>query len=353
MPLIKAIDDAKKSVEIAIFRFDRSELEKALARAAGRGVFVHALIAYTNRGGERSLRKLEARLLAAGVTVARTADDLARYHYKFMIIDRAELHLFGFNYTFLDMEHSRSFGVATTNRRIVQESVKLFEADTKRQAYVPGMSTLVVSPVNARRQLAAFIKRARKELLIYDPEVSDPGMSRILEERAAAGVDVRIIGKLKRQGPGLNARKLGHMRLHTRVIVRDGDHAFIGSQSLRELELEKRRELGLIFQDRKAVKGILKTFEEDWRMAETYATDEAGQLTPRASKVAKKVAKAVAKDLPPIAPVLEVVVKEVSGSANLSIDTQEVEETVKEAVKEAVREAVKDAVENMAVPNVQ
>src|SRR5205807_4220874 len=176
MPLIKAINSAKKSIEIAIFRFDRGEIEQALARAAGRGVFVHALIAYTNRGGERNLRKLEARMLAAGITVARTADDLARYHYKFMIIDRTELHLLAFNYTFLDIEHSRSFGVITAHRRVVQEAVKLFEADTKRQPYTPGLPSLVVSPVNARKQLSAFLKGARKELLIYDPEVSDPGM---------------------------------------------------------------------------------------------------------------------------------------------------------------------------------
>ena len=61
-PLVDAINGAKSRVEIAIFRFDRAEIEKALADAAARGVFVHALIAYTNRGGERNLRKLEMRL---------------------------------------------------------------------------------------------------------------------------------------------------------------------------------------------------------------------------------------------------------------------------------------------------
>ena len=72
--LLKGINSAKRSVEIVIFRFDRREIEKAITKAAGRGVFVHALIAYTNRGGEKNLRKLELRLLAEGVTVARTAD---------------------------------------------------------------------------------------------------------------------------------------------------------------------------------------------------------------------------------------------------------------------------------------
>src|SRR6202023_1933797 len=120
-------------IEIVIFRFDRIEIEKALATAVSRGVFVHALIAYTNRGGEKNLRELELRLLAAGVTVARTADDLVRYHGKMMIVDRRELYLLAFNFTFLDIEHSRSFGLITTNRKVVHEAVKLFEADTKRQ----------------------------------------------------------------------------------------------------------------------------------------------------------------------------------------------------------------------------
>ena len=98
-PLVQAINNAKSRVEIAIFRFDRKEIEVALGNAVARGVFVHALIAYTNRGGEKNLRKLEMRLLAEGVTVARTANDLARYHGKMMIIDRRELYLLAFNFT--------------------------------------------------------------------------------------------------------------------------------------------------------------------------------------------------------------------------------------------------------------
>src|ERR1700759_3169155 len=94
-PLVKAINAAKKSVEIVVFRFDRWEIEKALASAVSRGVHVHALIAYTNRGGERGLRELELRVLGAGVTVARTADDLLRYHGKLMIVDRRELFVLG------------------------------------------------------------------------------------------------------------------------------------------------------------------------------------------------------------------------------------------------------------------
>ena len=111
-PLVQAVRNAKKTVDIVIFRFDRVELEKALEAAVARGVVVRALIAHTNRGGEKLLRKLELRLLDAGVTVSRTADDLPRYHGKMMLIDDT-LHVLGFNYTKLDIEKSRSFGIVT------------------------------------------------------------------------------------------------------------------------------------------------------------------------------------------------------------------------------------------------
>ena len=352
-PLVKAINSAKNRIEIVIFRFDRGEIEKALVNAVSRGVFVHALIAYTNRGGEKNLRKLEMRLLGEGVTVARTADDLARYHGKMLIIDRRELYLLAFNFTYLDIDHSRSFGLVSGQKKIVAEAVKLFEADTKRQPYSPGEPNFVVSPVNARKQLARFLKGARKQLIIYDPEISDPEMIRILEERAKAGVDIKIIGRLTRKTAKVQVHRLPLMRLHTRTIVRDGIQAFIGSQSLRELELSARREVGIVFRNRKLVAQIMKTFMEDWQSVGQPVDEKADRPTAEpVIRVAKKVAKAVTKELPPVAPVVEVVVKElVGGGTNIEIDPKHVEETVKDAVKEAVKDAVRDVMEVVAEQN--
>ncbi len=67
--------------------------------------------------------------------MSRTADDLVRYHGKMMILDGRILHVYGFNFTALDIGKSRSFGVITTNKRLVQEAAKLFEADFNRQTY--------------------------------------------------------------------------------------------------------------------------------------------------------------------------------------------------------------------------
>jgi cardiolipin synthase len=263
-PILKAIKRASRSLDLIIFRFDLKPVEKALEAAVERGVLVRALIAHTNSGGEKRLRQVEQRMLDAGVTVTRTADDLVRYHGKIMIVDRSALHVYGFNYTGLDLK-SRSFGLVCRDRRYVQEALRLFEADLAKQDFEPTSDALVVSPENAREQLATFIKRAKRQLCIWDPKVSDPQMIRLLQQRAKAGVDVRIIGKLaKRGGDAIRAAKFAGKRLHVRAIIRDGDTAFVGSQSLRALELDGRREVGLITKDQKVVKKLLDVFEADW-----------------------------------------------------------------------------------------
>jgi phosphatidylserine/phosphatidylglycerophosphate/cardiolipin synthase-like enzyme len=263
-PVVSAVTGAKKSIDIGIFRLDRGDVARALRAAAERGVAVQALIAHTNRGGDRRLRKLEQDLLEKGASVRRTDDDLRRYHDKIMIVDRATLYVLGFNYTAADVNKSRSFGIVTRKRELVREALKLFEADSLRQPYTAGPKAFIVSPVNARERLAALLQGARRQLLIYDPKLTDSRMIRILKERMQAGVEVRILGHLGKRGAGLRAEKLPGRRLHVRAIIRDGQHAFVGSQGLRKLELEQRREVGVIVDDQDVVARMMATFEDDW-----------------------------------------------------------------------------------------
>jgi cardiolipin synthase len=267
-PVVTAIKQARKSIDVLIFRLDRMEIARALEHAVARGVKVRALTAHQNRGGTKSLRKLELELLQGGVTVSRTADDLVRYHGKMMIVDSQILHIYGFNFTALDMEKSRSFGVITKNKQLVCEAMKLFEADFERQAYKPANERFVVSPENARDRLAAFLKGARHELLIYDPNVCDDAMLRIVTERIRAGVKVKIIGSVETKW-NVKSEPYPGKRLHVRAIVRDGTRAFVGSQSLRRLELEKRREVGVIITDERVVRVLRQTFELDWSKTES------------------------------------------------------------------------------------
>jgi phosphatidylserine/phosphatidylglycerophosphate/cardiolipin synthase-like enzyme len=244
-PVLKAIRKARRSINVHIFRLDHRGIEKALAAAVARGVEVRTLIAHTNTRGEKGLRKLEQRLLELGATVSRTADDLARYHGKTMIVDGTWLFVFAFNFTRVDIDRSRSFGIATRKRALVREALRLFEADFHRKPYTGGAREFLVSPVNARERLAVFLKKAKTQLLVYDACLTDNAMIALLEDRAKAGVELRLIGKVEK-GHELRAEPFPGKRQHLRCIVRDGRAAFVGSQSLRKVELDARREIGVL-----------------------------------------------------------------------------------------------------------
>ncbi len=346
-PLLAGIKSAKKSIDILIFRIDWKELEIALKAAAGQGVAVRALIAHTNRGGESKLRALETRFLEAGITVGRTADDLIRYHGKMMIVDRRTLFLLSFNFVHLDIDHSRGFGVVTKNVKIVQEAEKLFEADLKRKTYKAGLNTLVVSPANARKEISAFIKQARKQLWIYDPKIADRQIMRLLEDHAKAGLDIKIIGSIAARSANLPVTPLTSMRLHTRTIIRDGRQAFVGSQSLRQPELDLRREIGIIVRDSKAVKTLLETFEKDW--ISTGFDEARDAVKTNAATVPQPTAKAIralAKEMPPLKTTLKKAIKQaVTRAGKEAVAHGELKSTVKHAVKIAVKEAVKEMVQ--------
>jgi len=267
-PLLKAIQRAKKTVDIVIFRFDVDAIEKALTDAVGRGVVVRALIAHTNRGGASKLRKLESRLLKVGVTLSRTADDMVRYHGKLLIVDRKVAFVLGFNYTRQDIEKSRSLGLEARNPKVVRDILKIVDADHDRVDLKIKSTRVVVSPENARERLTAFIKRAKRELLIYDMNVSDDGMIALLKAKAEAGVKIRVLGGVEKKWEGelpWRVRPFKTMKLHVRCMIRDREAAFVGSQSLRKLELDERREVGLITKDRRTVGQIANVFVKDWK----------------------------------------------------------------------------------------
>jgi phosphatidylserine/phosphatidylglycerophosphate/cardiolipin synthase-like enzyme len=292
-PVVKAIKRAHNTIDIAIFRIDRDEIEKALAAAVQRGVRVRVLVAHTNRGGESRLRKLERRMLEAGVTVTRTGDEFLRYHGKYMIADDV-LYLFAFNMTTADTAKSRSFGVWTKDKSAVREALALFEADCTRQPFMPKRSPLVVSPETARDTLATFIKGARRQLLVYDVNIQDPDFVKLLKTQAAAGVDVRVIGKFKGSGDAIAVRPLKPLRLHARAIIRDASRAFVGSQSLRRPELNQRREVGVVITNGAVARKLRDIFEADW-------------LESAASKSEKKEDKKLIEAAiikPPVAPVV-------------------------------------------------
>lgn len=262
-PLLDAIDGARRTLDLYVFRLEDRRVGEALERAARRGVAVRALVAHTRRGGSAALRKLEARLRRMRIVVSRSDDDLQRYHGKMAIVDGRRLFVLGYNFTRRDMEQSRSFGLVLEDRRAVAEARRMYEADFEHRAYVPEHGKLVISPFNSRAVLARLIQQARRQLLIYDKRLSDEFMLRLIAKQARAGVDVRVIGAMERRLKGVAVATFPG-RLHVRAIIQDGRRLFVGSQSLRREELDSRREIGAVVSTATEVRRALRVFQKDW-----------------------------------------------------------------------------------------
>jgi phosphatidylserine/phosphatidylglycerophosphate/cardiolipin synthase-like enzyme len=159
-------------------------------------------------------------------------------------------------------------------------------------------------------------------------------------------VEIKIIGRLGKKAATLNARRLEEIRLHTRTIIRDRKDAFVGSQSLRKLELDSRRELGLIVKERGVISKLVETFEKDWGANQAQAE----KAKPAAREKQKPLdTKKLAKKLDPLNESIKRAVKKVveeNGAKVIADD--ESKETLKQAVKKTVKQAFKEAVEETA-----
>jgi phosphatidylserine/phosphatidylglycerophosphate/cardiolipin synthase-like enzyme len=101
----------------------------------------------------------------------------------------------------------------------------------------------------------------------------------LIEQRARDGVEVRVIGRMEGASSHVRVAAPPRRRLHVRAIVQDGLRLFVGSQSLRRTELDKRREVGLLVSDRADVARAVEVFEADWE-----ATAEAQSPAPSAPR---------------------------------------------------------------------
>ena len=230
-----------------------------------RGVNVRALTAHTNRGGEKSLRKLELQLLEGGVTVSRTADDLVRYHGKMMIVDAACCTSTASTSPTLDIEQEPQLRRRSRRTsKLVQEAVKLFEADFNRQPYRRATSGLS----SARRTRASgsreFIKGARQAAADLRPAGRATTRCCSILASAREGRRRRADHREGRGEVAAQGEKFPGRRLHVRAIIRDGRGRSSAARASRKLELEKRREVGVIVDDRKVVDEMRAVFEVDW-----------------------------------------------------------------------------------------
>jgi phosphatidylserine/phosphatidylglycerophosphate/cardiolipin synthase-like enzyme len=269
-PVVDAIDSAKSTIKMTIFRMDDPIVLDALSSAVSRQVRVQALVAPASKGWTKRNKRLVDDLAKLGVEVRTpkaAKEKLKRYHYKVLTVDDTQSLILTFNPTQKNLHYARDFGLLVRDQRITTEINRLFDADWEGQSFRPADLPLVISPYNSRRKLIELLNSATRTIRILDAKIEDPEMVNMVANKARSGCDVKIIGResgFDEVVPNFHVRRLARYKLHAKCIVIDSSRFYLGSQNLREVSLDRRREVGIIIEDDVLARRIARIFDEDW-----------------------------------------------------------------------------------------
>lgn len=150
----------------------------------------------------------------------------------------------------------------------------LFRADWDRLPVALHDANLLISPSNARHKLLTMIAAARRELDVYEEEIADSGVERALIGAHKRRVRVRFLlawgaspkDALLLARSGVEVRELRSPYVHAKLVEVDGREAFVGSENLSAISLDRNRELGVLIRGPQLAR-MVQTFDADWQRA--------------------------------------------------------------------------------------
>jgi len=279
-PVVDAIESAKKSIWLEMYLMSDSKVIYALEDAANHGVDVRVMLE-PNPYGASPPTKVMDELQAAGAKVEDSDPSFALTHEKGMVIDGTTAFIMTSNfsraglggYSSYSSYNDRDYGIIDTNPQDVQTVATIFQADWNRSSVQISDPNLVVSPINSRTDLTTLLNSARSSIFIESEEMNDSGIEQVLTNAAQRGVKVEVIlpsgtsnnaGISAIQPGGVQVREDNVLYMHAKLIIIDGQKAFVGSENFSAQSLDQNRELGIVVADQSALQTLQQTFQQDW-----------------------------------------------------------------------------------------
>lgn len=273
-PVLEEIDAAKESIDLEVYLLSDEEVIAALERAHARGVHVRVMLEQHPFGGSGTTPAVFARLQQAGIDIRWTNPAFTFSHIKLFVVDRKTAVIMNQNLSGTSFTKNREFGAVSTRPDDVTAALAIFEADWTRGAE-PDPGPLVVSPTNARKQLVGLIDGTTRALDVYAEVMRDPAIMDALKRAAGRGVEVRLVMS-GREGDdnskeraalaaaGVQVHLVNRVYIHAKMLLADGERAYIGSQNFTATSLDQNRELGLILDDPVALSRLERNFANDF-----------------------------------------------------------------------------------------
>lgn len=280
-PVVAFIDGAKRTLDVAMYLLSDRSVVGALEAAPARGVKVRVMLEEHPYGTGPGNSSVANRLKAAGIAVAWSPTTFQLSHDKYAVADGKSALVGTANWTHSAFVSNREFLAVDDDPTDVARLSALFQDDWDRRTADLTDPNLVVSPINARADLAALISEAKQSLDLEAEELQDPTTEDLLGAAAKRGESVQIIlprptggrdsnavGRSKVIQEGVKVRELRNPYVHAKVIVVDGREAFIGSENISTPSLDQNREVGLLLGDPTTVRQLEATFQRDWEASQ-------------------------------------------------------------------------------------
>lgn len=278
-PFVDALATAKASIRVMVYEMGYGSILDTLVQKAHAGVAVRVILDVSKQSINQ---KYFDQLTAAGAAVAWSDPQFTYMHAKAIVVDDAVAVISTGNYLASQMAKERNYVARDEDPSDVASLAGLFDADWKKAAPDLSCTRLLVSPVNARERLLAFIASATSTLDIESMQLADTDIRAAVLARQNAGVAVRVIladtGWVSSNAAaatfltqnGIAARYLVSPAIHVKAIAVDGARAYLGSENLSWTSLNKNREVGLIAYEPDVLQTMGVTFEKDWAAATPF-----------------------------------------------------------------------------------
>lgn len=217
--------------------------------------------------GGNNLNQKTKQLL--GEMVSWASPYFALTHQKSLVFDDTVVCILNMNLSKTAFTKNREYNICSENKDEVTEAQNIFYADKDRKDYSPAAANLLVSPVNSRAKLTAFINSAQSSLDIEMEVLTDDQMVSLLGNK---GFPVRIIVPERKEianatVSGARTKYLKSPYPHAKLIIVDGTRAYIGSINLTTQSLDSNRELGILVAQPDIIERLNTTFTKDWERA--------------------------------------------------------------------------------------
>jgi phosphatidylserine/phosphatidylglycerophosphate/cardiolipin synthase-like enzyme len=271
------VDDilkAQKSVLVECYLISDPSIVQAFKSAKLRGCDVRVIMEETPFGGFSMNQTVRNELRSSGIDANWGNRVYSFTHAKYMVIDGVVAWIMTSNLSKSAFDKNRDILVRTCSQSVVEDLVRIFWADRRRNPCAAG--SLVVSPVNARQRLLGLLRGSCRSVKIASEVFDDQETCKLLQDLAGRGVVVRVlvaapekiavnaVTRSELEGTGVTVRYLDSPYLHAKYIVVDGHVAYVGSQNLSAGSLDENREVGVITDDSMVVSTLETSFSGDW-----------------------------------------------------------------------------------------